>query len=131
MYWNLWAAWIGIVLGMVAGALQGLRFHAAEWQGGYASWRRRLMRLGHISFFGLAFINLAFVLTLGATGLGLHAELPPLLRASSCLLMAGAALMPLNCYLAAWRDGWRHLFVLPVTSLLAGVGSLITWGVQS
>ena len=60
---NLWAAWIGILLGMLSGAAQGLFFHRADWLDGYGSWRRRLTRLGHTSFFGLAFVNLAFFFT--------------------------------------------------------------------
>ena len=64
---NLWSAWVGILLGMVAGALQGLQFDRPDWLGGYGSWARRLTRLGHISFFGLAFVNLAFVYTVERT----------------------------------------------------------------
>ena len=41
---NLWAAWIGILLGLASGTLQGLCFHRDNWLGGYGSWPRRLMR---------------------------------------------------------------------------------------
>jgi len=51
---NLWAAWVGILLGMFSGAAQGLFFHRADWLDGYGSWARRLIRLGQISLFGLA-----------------------------------------------------------------------------
>ena len=60
---NLYAAWIGMLLGGIFGAIQGLFFHKEEWLGGYGSWRRRITRLGHISFFGIAFINISFVFT--------------------------------------------------------------------
>lgn len=102
---NLWAAWIGIRLGMLSGALIGLFFHHEAWLGGYHSWRRRLLRLGHISFFGLAFLNLAF-----ANTLNLVAAHPPALAAWS--LVAGAVLMPTVCFLAAWR----HAFVTSFSS---------------
>jgi hypothetical protein len=51
---SLIAAWIGIICGMLTGAIVGLRFHDQNYLGGYQSWRRRLARRGHISFFGLA-----------------------------------------------------------------------------
>ena len=60
---NFYAAWIGIALGFVAGAIIGIFFHDDYWAGGYVSWQRRMIRLGHISFFGLAFINLSFALS--------------------------------------------------------------------
>ena len=59
-------AWIAMLLGVIAGAVGGLFFHNDEWAGGYASFRRRMLRLGHVSFFGLGFMNLLFGLTLQA-----------------------------------------------------------------
>src|SRR5580692_546520 len=105
---NLWAAWIGILAGMVSGAAFGIFFHDESWLGGYDSWPRRLLRLGHISFFGVAFLNLAFAVTLRLSGDASGA------RTSSYLLVAGAVLMPTVCALAAWRKPLRHLFFLPV-----------------
>src|SRR5262249_59491418 len=55
--------WLWITLGMASGAVIGLRFHRSDWLGGYESWPRRLVRLGHISFFGLGILNLLFALT--------------------------------------------------------------------
>ena len=119
---NLWAAWIGILAGMVSGAAMGMFFQEEEWLGGYDSWARRLLRLGHISFFGLAFLNLAFALTLKLTG-EVRGE-----RAASWLLIAGAALMPTVCALAAWKKPMRHLFFLPVGSLMGAVVALMLGG---
>jgi hypothetical protein len=42
------------------------------------------------------------------------------------LLVAGAVLMPLVCYLAAWKKPLRHLFPLPVLSLLGATLAFIT-----
>ena len=50
---NLVLGWLWIALGFASGAVLGLWFHKEQWLGGYASWMRRLYRLGHISFFGL------------------------------------------------------------------------------
>jgi hypothetical protein len=125
---NLLAVWIGILLGMTAGAVQGLWFHHPHWLGGYQAWPRRLARLGHISFFGLAFVNLAFWITVR----GLFPEstdpLPVFIAAASYLLVAGAVLMPLVCYLAAWHVRFRLFFPLPVGCLLAGVCCLLIGG---
>jgi len=117
---NLYAAWIGFLAGCVAGAVPGLFFHDEEWLGGYASWRRRMIRLAHVAFFGVGFLNLSFVLTARAlgleTGLGL----------SSVLLIFAAAAMPIVCYLSAWRPSFRHAFFVPAFALTGGV-ALFLW----
>lgn len=121
---NLWAAWIGIALGLASGTIQGLFFAREDWLGGYGSWPRRMLRLGHISFFGIAFLNLAYANTLHLLG----GERPAL--APSVLLVAGAVLMPAVCYLATWRKPFRHLFFLPVLSLLGAALLFITEGLM-
>jgi hypothetical protein len=40
-------------------------------------------------------------------------------------LLASGLLMPLVCYLSAWRKPLRHLFALPVLCVLVGVGGLL------
>jgi hypothetical protein len=120
---NLYAAWIGIFLGLIAGALPGLFFHKSDWLGGYSSWPRRMVRLAHISFLGLAFINLAFALSAPLLGLADADLLWP-----SRLLLLGATSMPLVCYLAAFRPASRHLFFIPVGSLILGIGLLLSRG---
>ena len=114
--WNLYAAWIGIALGFASGAIQGLFFHREDWLGGYQSWERRMTRLGHISFFGLAFINLAFAATSKLYAIEGDLSLP------SVLLIIGAVTMPLICYSSAFLKPLRHLFFIPVLSLMVGAG---------
>jgi hypothetical protein len=111
---NLLAGWTGIFLGFVAGAIQGLFFHKEDWLGGYGSWPRRMTRLGHISFFGIAFVNLAFAFSVSHLG---PRQISPLI---SPLLIAGAVGMPLVCYLSAFIKPVRHLFFIPVVCLLGG-----------
>jgi hypothetical protein len=48
---NIQVAWVGLLLGCLAGAIPGLFFHKSDWLGGCASWQRRMMRLAHIAFF--------------------------------------------------------------------------------
>ena len=109
---NFVAAWIGILLGLVSGIIPGLLFHSEKWMGGYGSWRRRLTRLGHISFFGIGFLNLGFALSVRAYNIEGDLSL------ASALFIAGAISMPAICYLSAWKDVFRHLFFIPVLSLI-------------
>lgn len=103
---------------MVSGVIPGLFFRGEKWMGGYASWERRLTRLGHISFFGLGFINLAFGLTMRSFGITENLHWP------SLLFIVGAISMPTVCYLCAWKPPIRHLFFIPVLSLL--IATIIT-----
>ncbi len=114
---NLYAAWIGILLGTIAGAIQGMFFHKEDWLGSYSSWKRRMVRLGHISLFGIAFINLTFVFTVSYLSTNESILLP------SRLFIIGAITMPLICYLSAFKKFFRHLFFIPVLSVL--IGSII------
>jgi hypothetical protein len=122
---NLWTGWVGILAGMLSGAAIGLFFHDERWLGGYASWPRRLLRLGHVSFSGIAFLNIAFAATLHVTG-----EIPGA-RTASWLLVAGAVAMPAVCSLAAWWKPLRHLFVVPVASLVGAALALLLGGVAA
>lgn len=116
---NLYAAWIGMLLGGVFGAIPGLFFHKELWLGGYGSWKRRMMRLGHISFFGIAFINIAFVLTARILDVEKDVSIP------STLLLVGAIGMPLISYLSAFNKVFRHLFFIPALSVIASVVILL------
>lgn len=111
---NLISAWIGVLLGMLSGAVIGLKFHDDDFLGSYPGWPRRLVRLGHISFFGLAFVNLAFFFTaewLAAGGRTVNG----VLSFSSWSLVAGAIAMPSVCFMSAWKKPLRHLFFIPVS----------------
>ena len=60
---NLFVGWLWILLGFITGMVLGMFFHGEGWLGGYGSFKRRMYRLGHISFFGLGTVNLLFCLT--------------------------------------------------------------------
>ncbi len=112
---NLVLAWIWVALGFGSGLLLGLFFHRDDWLGGYASLKRRLYRLGHISFFGLGVLNLCFYLTvrdLPATGSAV--------AVAAWAFVVGAVAMPLCCVAAAHAPRLRPLFAVPVLSLLLG-----------
>ena len=116
---NLLAGWIGFLAGAVTGALMGLFFHNENWLGGYGSFPRRMIRLGHIACFGLGLINILFALT--------AATLPPVPVANiaSLLLVVGMVTMPLTCFLTAWKKPLRHLFFIPAGSTLFGIVCLL------
>jgi hypothetical protein len=120
---NIQAAWIGFLLGCLAGAVPGLFFHNHEWLGGYLSWQRRMIRLAHIAFFGLGIINLLFALTV----IILQIDRPEL-QVVSTFLIVGAITMPTVCYLSAWKMAFRHLFFIPATSVTLGI-ALFVWRV--
>jgi hypothetical protein len=115
---NLYAAWIGILLGLISGAILGMFFHQEDWLGGYGSWRRRMLRLGHISFFGLGLINLSYALTFRT--LEMVAPKP-----ASILLIVGAIGMPAVCLLSAVRESFRRLFFIPVVSIIAATAIVV------
>ena len=110
------AGWLGMLLGVVSGAVIGLFFHREDWMGGYASYRRRLTRLGHISFFGLALVNFCFAFTQSVTPVA-----APWSVIALWSFIAGAGTMPTVCFLSAWRKPFRHFFFIPVGGVLIGV----------
>jgi len=117
---NLIAGWLGMLAGVLSGAVVGLFFHRDDWMGGYGSYRRRLMRLGHIAFFGLGFLNLMFAAT--SAQLYLRASYAAL---ASGALVVGAIAMPACCFLSAWRKPLRHLFPVPVLAVTTGILSIL------
>jgi hypothetical protein len=117
---NLIGGWLGVLAGVLSGAVIGLLFHRDDWMGGYGSYRRRLTRLGHISFFGLGLLNLLFAAT--SAQLYLRGNY---LAIASWALVAGAITMPVCCFLSAWRKPLRHLFPIPVLSVTAGILSIL------
>jgi len=112
---HLAAAWVGFLCGILSGAVVGHFFHREHWLGGYSSYPRRLIRLGHISFFGLGLLNALFALTAALVPIP---EMP--VHLASIGLLTGAITMPICCFLAAWRKSLRYLFPIPVGSLFAG-----------
>jgi hypothetical protein len=111
-------AWSLIGAGFLSGAVLGLRFHRDDFLGGYGSFRRRLLRLGHIACVALGFLSLQLLDTLAA-----HAVSAPVWIAP--VFLAGAVLMPATCFLTTWRPPFRHLFALPVALLVTPTVALL------
>lgn len=117
---NLLGGWSGIFAGIISGALVGLFFYRDDWLGGYQSYRRRLVRLGHISFFGLGILNILFALSAPT----LHLPHGRLVVSSIALLIA-AACMPVCCFVTAWWSPGRHLFPIPVGAALVATVAIL------
>lgn len=115
--WNL--GWLLVLTAFVTGALIGLGFHREDFLGGYTSFPRRLLRLGHIALAALGMMNVLFSLSPWPVPGTLLAS-----AASVCFAVGGIT-MPAVCFLTAWRSGFRHLFAVPVVSLLLAVA--FTW----
>jgi hypothetical protein len=113
-------AWSWIAIGLCFGAMIGIKFAKVDWLGGYDSWERRLIRLGHIAFLGTSLLNIAFVFTVE------RFELPALPQVAAWGFLSGAIAMPTCCYLAAFYKPLRHLFFIPVIGLVTGaIGTLV------
>ena len=111
---NWIAGWWLILAGFASGAVIGLFFHRPDFLGGYGSLHRRMLRLGHIAFCALGMLNLI---------VGLSPQTSP-------LLVAGGAMMPVVCFLTAWKEKCRHLFFVPVLTLVAAVVLVLTGGTK-
>ena len=103
------AGWTLVLTGFASGATLGLYFASESFLGGYASWRRRLLRLGHVACVMLGILQMLFALSPAA-----HA---PHAMSIAVLWLVGAISMPVVCALAAWKQPLRALFPVPVASL--------------
>jgi hypothetical protein len=109
---NWIAGWLLILAGFISGTGLGLYFHREDFWGGYASFRRRIVRLGHIALVALGMLNLLYGLSPWPAAGQWEADV-----AGLALIIGGAA-MPLVCFLTGWREGFRRLFFIPVAALI-------------
>ncbi len=119
---NWYFGWAAILTAFVSGALIGLFFHRDDFLGGYSSFRRRILRLGHIALAALGMINILFGLSYPASEPSLPAQV------ASVSFIVGGATMPAVCFLSAWRVGFRHLFFIPVSALVLGAIETLRMG---
>lgn len=110
---NWWAGWSLLLAGFVSGSIVGTSFHRDDFLGGYHSFRRRIVRLGHIALCALGVLNLVFALIARSGSVWTSA-------ASICFIVGGCA-MPLVCFLTGWRTSFRRLFPIPVIALVLAV----------
>lgn len=121
---NWLVGWGLVLVGLLSGSLLGLFFHREDFLGGYASFRRRLFRLGHIAFVALGLLNVLFSIAAAPVGTGWEAAL-----ASGGFIVGGVA-MPLMCFLTGWRETFRHGLAVPVAALLFAVTATMLGGIS-
>jgi hypothetical protein len=117
---NWYAGWALILAAFIGGAGLGLFFHRDDFLGGYASWPRRLLRLGHIACAALGILNVAYGLSPIPPG---HGGRPQIIAAG---LIVGGITMPLVCFLSAWKKSFKRLFFIPVAALMAAVALILS-----
>jgi hypothetical protein len=103
------AGWSLVIIGFASGATLGLGFAREGFLGGYPSWRRRLLRLGHVACVMLGVLQMLFALS--------PAAIEPRAMLTAQLWLIGGITMPAVCALAAWKQPLRVLFPIPVVSL--------------
>lgn len=125
---NLAFGWLWILAGFASGGTIGLFFRKPEFLGGYDALPRRLVRLGHISFYGLGSINIMYGLSMPALFMvpTWIVSTNTLMAHASWAFVIGAISMPTACFLTAWREKLHHTFYLPVASLLYA-GWIVVW----
>ena len=117
---NWYAGWALILMGFVGGTGLGLFFHRDDFLGGYASWPRRLLRLGHIACAALGILNVAYGLSPIPDAHGWRPQ------TAAMGLIVGGITMPLVCFLSAWWKPFNRLFFIPVTALCAAAALILS-----
>jgi hypothetical protein len=116
---NWYVGWGLILSAFVTGALVGLFFHRDDFWGGYASFRRRIVRLGHIALAALGMLNVLYALSPAPAEPSVHDQL------ASVGFLVGGVSMPAVCFLTGWKKPFRFLFFIPVTALIVAVISTL------
>src|SRR5262245_9708762 len=120
---NWYFGWLLVLSAFVTGAGLGLFFHREDFLGGYTSFRRRIIRLGHIAQAALGMMNVLY-------GLSPAPSSDPLghgATASVCFMIGGVS-MPLVCFLSGWKEGFRYFFFIPVASLIVATIAALRGG---
>lgn len=111
-----------VLAAFVTGAALGLFFYRADFLGGYASFPRRMVRLGHIALAALGMMNVLYSLspwpTVGTVGS----------RTASMGFAIGGITMPTVCFLAGWKPFFRYAFFVPVIALVVAVLAVLGGG---
>lgn len=114
--------WAMMAFGALLGMLIGLRSHLEDWLGGYSTYRRRILRLGHIASFALGGMTVLYMASIPPE---LLASPTTVLKTGATAMVLGALLMPTVCLATAWREQFRHLFGIPAISVLVALVCMV------
>jgi hypothetical protein len=109
---NWYMGWSLILAAFVTGAALGLHFHREDFWGGYDSFRRRIVRLGHIALAALGMMNVVYSYSPWPVADTFEA------RAAGWGFIVGGISMPAVCFLSGWNERFRVLFFIPVAALI-------------
>ena len=113
---NVLFGWCWLGIGLVFGLIMGLRAEGENWLGGYASLKRRYLRLAHVAFIALSTINILFGKELASIALSGSVK-----DIGSALMIFGAAGVPITCISAAFFRKIKYFLPLPASAVLVGV----------
>jgi len=119
---NWYVGWAMVLTAFATGGLLGLKFHDERFLGGYGSFRRRIIRLGHIALAALGMLNVLFSLAPWPRN-----SVWTTSAASVCLLLGGTS-MPAICFLTGWKQGFRNFFFIPVAALMFAIVFILCGG---
>lgn len=116
-----------LALGALSGMLMGLwsfggLLPAPDAVGDYGDLPRRLLRLGHIAFFGLAFLNLVLARQIPFLPLGLKAK-----RGALGCMNFGNAALPAALIAAAFWEPLKYLTAPPAFAVTLAL-CIAAWG---
>ena len=112
---NWYYGWSSLLAAFLTGIPLGLSFHREDFWGGYTSFRRRIVRLGHVALAALGMVNVLFALSPWPRLENRFA------KPASIAFVIGGVAMSAVCFLAGWKPIFRHLFFIPVIALISAV----------
>ena len=114
--------WMGVdSVCIFDGCADRLFFYREDFLGGYNSFRRRILRLGHIAQAALGIMNVVAGNSQIASGVDFN-------MLAQIGLVVGGISMPVVCFLSAWRAECRHLFFIPVIALIVAAIEILKAG---
>ena len=123
---NRLVAWTGFCLGVASGALMGLwafdgPLDVPGWIGKYGDTSRRLLRLGHIAFFGIGILNLLLVRELPLLQVGYRVK-----AVAAWCMNAANIFLPFTLIAAAVLAPLKYLLPLPVMGAVVAL-CVVAW----
>jgi hypothetical protein len=122
-------AWVGFCAGAASGLVMGLwafdgPVAVPAWVGEYGGTSRRLMRLGHIAFFGIGILNLLLVRELPALRLGQGAK-----AAAATGMNVANIFLPSILFAAALLPPLKYLLGVPAAGAFIAL-CIAAWGTR-
>ena len=112
---NIRFGWIWVLFGIISGMILGMFVFNGPIQLSnemmtYTSLPRRMLRLAHISFFGLGFLNMFYSITMKSLNIKVD-------RLTSRLLIFGSVTIALFLIISAFYEPFKYSLVIPALSL--------------